>query len=186
MAFGKNGAVYIVCALIGYGISALLPHGAWSVFAYLLITYHLYLGYHVMIAEHEAGFSLPIFSTIITHLACLTLVICFGLGRHHIPFYDMIRLLVPALAPFESEWLFKGQKHRKEKKKAVPVSKEKIEAAEAAVAATVTVDEYQEWLKYLATPNRPPRKPGQTVQDEYKQWILARARSRVVPPQRPQ
>jgi hypothetical protein len=55
-----------------------------------------------------------------------------------------------------------------------------------AVAATVTVDDYQEWLKYLAMPNRPPRKPGQTVQDEYKQWILARARSRIAPPQRHQ
>ena len=67
------------------------------------------------------------------------------------------------------------------KKKTVPVSKQKTEAAAAAIAASVTVDDYQEWLKYLAQPGRPPRNPGVSVQDEYKQWLLARARSRMAP-----
>ena len=180
MAFGKNGAVYLVCALIGFGISALLPQGAWSVFAYLLITYHLYLGYHVMIAEHETGLSMSVFSTIITHLACLAVVVCFALERHHIPFFGWIRLFVPALAPFERDWLFKARITNKDK--TLPASKgevaQKAAAVANAVAAAATVDDYEEWLRYLAQPNRPPRKPGVSVQDEYKQWLLARARSR--------
>jgi len=188
MAFGKNGAVYLVCALIGYVIAALLPLGAWSIFAYLLITYHLYLGYHVMISEHETGISLPIVSTIASHLACVALVVCFGLGRGHIPFFGIIRYLVPALAPFEAQWLFKANKHKTKEKK-LPISKEKAAQKAAAVAnaitASVTVDDYEEWLRYLAQPGRPPRKPGVSVQDEYKQWLLARARAKVAPPPKP-
>ncbi len=183
MAIGKNGAVYLVCALIGFGISTLMPPGLWSVFAYLLITYHLYLGYHVTIAEHETGFSLPVFSTILTHLACLALVVCFALGRHVIPFFGWIRLFVPALAPFERDWLFKARVQNTTKP--VPVSKgeaaEKAAAVASAAAASATIDDYQEWLKYLAQPNRPPRKPGTSVQDEYKQWIVARAKARLAP-----
>jgi hypothetical protein len=138
-----------------------------------------------MIAEHETGFSLPIGSTIVTHVACLAVVVCFALGRGHIPFFGWIRLFVPALAPFEVRWLFSGNKNRKTDKP-VPVSKQEAEKKAAlvasAVAAAATVDDYEEWLKYLAQPKRPPRKPGMTVQDEYKQWLLARARARVAPP----
>jgi hypothetical protein len=66
-------------------------------------------------------------------------------------------------------------------KKEVRVADEKAAAVADALAATATVDDYQEWLKYLALPNRPPRKPGVSVQDEYKQWLLARARAKVAP-----
>jgi hypothetical protein len=187
MAFGKNGAVYLVCALIGFAVSSLLPPGAWSVFAYLLVTYHLYLGYHVMIAEHETGLSLPVFSTILTHLACLALVVCFALGRGHIPFFGWIRIFVPALAPFERDWLFKAR--IRNTKKPAPISKgeasQKAAAVANAITATVTVDDYEEWLKYLAQPNRPPRKPGLSVQDEYKQWLLARAKAKLAPTPKP-
>ncbi|MGD0940242.1 MAG: hypothetical protein ABR905_11070 [Terracidiphilus sp.] len=185
MALGKNGAVYLVCALIGLGTAHFLPGGWWSIFAYLLITYHLYLGYHVIISEHETGFSLPVGSTIITHLACVSLVVCFALGRGLIPFFGLIRLFVPALAPFEAQWLFSGKKSNS-KNKPVPISKEKAAQKAAAVAdavaATATVDDYEEWLRYLAQPNRPPRKPGVSVQDEYKQWLVARARAKVTSP----
>lgn len=176
MLFGKNLAAYLVCALIGFVIAFLLPTGWWSVFIYLLVTYHLYLGYHVLMAEHETGMSLPIFSTILTHVACVALVVCFALERGHIPFFGLIRYFVPALAPFEVKWLFSGNKAKKEVK--VPVSKEKAAAAAAAIAATATADDYEEWLRYLARPDRPPRKPGMSVQDEYKQWLVARARAR--------
>lgn len=63
-----------------------------------------------------------------------------------------------------------------------PKKEVRIADEKAAVATTATVDDYEEWLKYLAQPNRPPRKPGMSVQDEYKQWLLARARAKVAPP----
>ncbi len=67
------------------------------------------------------------------------------------------------------------------RKQQVQESAHKADLVAAAVAAAATVDDYQEWLKYLAQPNRPPRKPGLSVQDEYKQWLVARAKSRVAP-----
>jgi hypothetical protein len=67
------------------------------------------------------------------------------------------------------------------KKQQAQEAAHKAELAATAVAAAATVDDYQEWLKYLATPNRPTRKPGLSVQDEYKQWLLARARAKVAP-----
>ncbi len=185
---GKNGLVYIICALIGFGIAHLLPPGLWAALAYLLITYHLFLGWLVFSAEHKAGISLPIGTTILTHLACLALVVCFAMGRHIIPFFGLIRYFVPALAPFEVEWLFKASNQNPTNK---PVSASKAEAAKKAaavanaVAAAATVDDYEEWLKYLALPNRPPRKPGLSVQDEYKQWLVSRARSRIAPGPKP-
>ena len=72
---GKNGVVFIVCSVIGFVIARYLFEGAWATFAYILISYHLFLAWLVITAERETGFSLPIFSTIITHLACLTVVI---------------------------------------------------------------------------------------------------------------
>jgi len=179
---GKNGVVYMICAVIGYAIAHFLPPGLWAIFAYLLITYHLFLAWLVVTAEHKVGISLPIGMTILTHTACLAVVVCFAMGRNTIPFFGLIRLFVPALAPFEVEWLFKAR-NQNTTDKAVPVSKDdaaqKAAAVANAVAAAATIDDYQEWLKYLAQPNRPPRKPGMSVQDEYKQWLLARARSRV-------
>lgn len=80
-----------------------------------------------------------------------------------------------------SDWLFKGQNAKEKEKSAVPVSKVKSDLVVAAVAASVTVDDYEEWLHYLAQPNRPPRKPGMSVQDEYKQWLMARARAKIAP-----
>jgi hypothetical protein len=115
----------------------------------------------------------------LTHLTCLALVVGLGIGLRYIPFFGLIRYIVPALGVFEIKWLF----GRGMKKKEVRVSSEKSAATAAAVAAAVsaaaTVDDYQEWLRYLAKPNRPPRKPGMSVEDEYKQWLLDRARSRL-------
>ena len=177
----KNVVAFVFCTLAGYIVSSFLPEGAWFIFAYVLVTYHLFLVWLVMTAEFEAGFTPPIGSTILTHLICLILVVFIGIELRHIPYFGLIRYVVPALGVFEIKWLF----DRGKKKKEVEVSSQKAAAAAAraasAVTAAVTVDDYQEWLRYLAMPDRPPRKPGTTVEDEYKQWLLARARSRLAP-----
>jgi hypothetical protein len=174
---------FVVSNLIGFvaGIY-FLPNFTLSFFASILISFHLFLAWLVITAKHDTGFSLPIISTISTHLACLVLVVAIGFGRY-IPFFGFIRFCVPAIALFERNWLFKG--HKTNTNKPAPISKQKAAEKAAtvanAVAATVTVDDYEEWLKYLAQPGRPPRKPGMSVQDEYKQWLLARARAKVAP-----
>jgi hypothetical protein len=43
---------------------------------------------------------------------------------------------------------------------------------------TYLASDEKEWLNYLRKPIRPFRKPGVTMQDEYQQWLAARARMR--------
>ena len=177
---------FVVSNLIGFVAGLFfLPNFALSVFASILISFHLFLAWLVITAKHETGISLPIISTISTHLACLVLVVVIGFGRH-IPFFGFIRYCVPIIALFERNWLFKGRNKVKANVTQVPKGEaaEKAAAVASAVAASVTIDDYEEWLKYLARPNRPPRKPGLSVQDEYKQWLMARARAKAAPPPR--
>ena len=175
----RNAVAFVFCTLLGYIASSFLPEGAWFIFAYVLITYHLFLVWLVMTAEYETGFTPPIGLTILTHPICLILVVFLGIELRHIPYFGLIRYVVPALGVFEIKWLFS----RGKKKNEVAVSSEKAGAAAvtraAAVSAAATVDDYQYWLRYLAQPNRPPRVPGMSVQDEYKQWILVRAKNRL-------
>jgi hypothetical protein len=72
--FSKNGPAFIVSSLIGFVVARYLFEGAWAIYAYVLISYHLFLAWLLLTAEHETGFSLPIFSTIVTHLACVAIV----------------------------------------------------------------------------------------------------------------
>jgi hypothetical protein len=177
---------FVVSNLIGFVAGLLLlPNLLLSVFASILISFHLFLAWLVITAKHETGISLPIISTISTHLACLVLVVAIGFGRH-IPFFGYIRYCVPIIAIFERNWLFKGRNKSYANAPQVPKGEaaQKAAAVASAVAAAATVDDYQEWLQYLARPNRPPRKPGLSVQDEYKQWLLARARAKAAPRQK--
>jgi hypothetical protein len=178
----KNGAAFIVCSVIGFVMARYLFEGAWATYAYILISYHLFLAWLVITAEHETGFSLPIFSTIITHLACLTVVVGLTVGRHYIPFFGLIRYCIPAMAPFERDWLFSGNAQKKDVKKKVPVT-----AAVNAIPVDVAIEEataedHEAWIRHLAQPNRATRKPGLSVKEEYEQWLVARIGSRHAAP----
>jgi len=175
---GRNAVAFVFCVLLGTIVASFLPEGGWFTFAYLLITCHLFFGWLVMTKEHETGLALPLGPTILTHLVFLALIVCLGIGRHYIPFFVWIRYFVPALAFFEVKWIGLSS----EKIKEVQASSEKAARIAAAVAASASIDDYQEWLRYLARPDRPPRMPGMTVQEEYKQWLLARSKSRFATP----
>ncbi len=200
--------VFLVCSGIGYLLARYLPEGAWSAYAPMLISYHLYLAFLVLTGEHKAGFSMPLFSTILTHSAFLALLIGLAFGRHSVPFFGLIRIFVPALAPFESQWLFSGGKPKKEAKKdtsatevvdlpavdlpavdpaaGAPVGAVSTTAASTGEASTTSVvsavpesgysaDEHTAWIRYLSQPRRGFRKPGLSVEEEFKQWRAARA-----------
>lgn len=171
-------------AIIDGGMSDLLfgKNSLWLPILIITVAYHVILVVLVIEADHKTGLSLSIPETIITHLACLAILLFLGTAARYVPLLDYIRYAMPALAPFERDWLFKARSKTKEKNLSISKEKaaQKAAAVAAAVAATATVDDYEEWLHYLAQPNRPPRKPGVSVQDEYKQWLLARAKSRIV------
>jgi len=179
--------VFLICSGIGYLLGQYLPE-PWASYASILVSYHLFLAWLVITADHEPGFSMPVLSTVLTHAACLALLIGLAIGRRYIPFLSLVRLFVPGLAPFECNWLFAGGTVRKKvpeqtidtaalaETPASPASDTPIPSSESAVAeAEYSADEHTEWIRYLGRPRRAFRKPGVSVEEEYKQWRAARA-----------
>jgi hypothetical protein len=120
---------FLICSGIGYLIGHYFGTGALAAYSSILISYHLYLAYLVVSAEKETGLSLPVGQTIVTHAACLAVIVGLAIGRHSIPFFGIVRLFIPAIAPFEVTWLFSGGK----KKQA------RVEDQLAAVVAGVSI-----------------------------------------------
>jgi hypothetical protein len=179
----KNGAAFIVSSLIGFVVARYLFDDVWAIFAYILISYHLFLLWLVITAEHEAGFSLPIFTTLITHLACVGVVVGITIERHYIPYFGLIRYFIPAMAPFERDWLFKAGPAKppsilKEEKKKKTPDPAADKAAIARAIESATGEDHEAWTKYLAKRDSRLRKPGMTVKEEYEQWMVARVNSR--------
>lgn len=159
---------YILSALAGFAVGHYLPQGATAAFASTLISYHLYLLFLVLMAKQEKGFSLPLGQTILTHGAFLLVVIGLPLVREQIPFFSLISLLIPGLAPFETMWLFGGQGQ----------SARKVEELKPVDTGSATAEDHQEFVAYLRNGNRPFRKPGGTVDDEFRGWLTDRAKKR--------
>ena len=159
---------YVISALIGFAIGHYLLQGAAAAFASILISYHLYLAFLIVTAQHEKGFSMPIVQTILTHLAFLVVVVGLPFLREQIPFFFLIKWLVPALAPFETMWLFGGKG---------PVIKTVLDERPI-TPAEATSQDHQDFVVYLKQKNRPYKKPGMTIDDEFKAWLAGRARNR--------
>lgn len=174
-----TGVLSPICSMAVYFAGSLLTMRDWTTLIWILVAYHAILVWRVMTAEHKTGLSLPIGSTIVTHLACLAVVVGIGLGRHYVPFLGLVRYFIPGIAPFECKWLFSGETQKKEKPAPVLAPAAASAAAEvAAVKEAVTGDDYEAWLQYIAHRKPAPRKPGTTVKDEYDQFMVARAKAR--------
>jgi hypothetical protein len=163
---GPDIAAFFAATILGYVAGAIVPAGSWSIYVSILVSYHLFLGWLVFSAEQKTGASLPIASTIVTHLACLAVVTPLGIGRRYIPFFGIFRYAIAALAIFERGWLFGGQIGGEPKLEEAPLP---------AVVVTATADDFQEWQRYLAKQKPGSRRPGSSLKTEYELWLLARA-----------
>lgn len=161
--FGPKSIVFLVCSCIGYFIGHYVPE-PFGAYLRILVPYHLFLLYLVFMENDKAGLSMPIGQTIVTHLACLALLVGIAIGRRYVPFFGLIGLFVPALAPFEAEWLFSGSGKPVETKSQPVVH----------VVAPETADEYSEFMKYMSGTKREFKKLGQSPKDEYNLWRAAR------------
>jgi hypothetical protein len=168
---GKDAAAFVVACILGYLVGRLLPTGPWAVYTSVLVGYHLFLAWLVITADHEVGFSLPIVSTIATHLACLGCVVAILLARRYIPFFRYFGMGVAGLAIFERSWLFVKTTPR-ETPPPVPVP-----------VVTSTAEDYQEWMRLLAQRKPSSMPPGTSMKAEYEKWLLARAQSQATPSQ---
>lgn len=161
-------AAFLASSFIGYVIGHYLLDGAAAAYASVLISYHLYLALLVIFALQEKGFAMPLGMTMMMHIAFVAFLIGFAYARAHIPFFGLLSLLVPALAPFEAKWLF-GESAPK-----------KIETTESHVVAapTATIDDHEAFRAHLKESHRPFRKPGISVDEEFNLWLADRAKKR--------
>jgi hypothetical protein len=166
---GKDVVVFIFAGLLGYFAGSLMPPGVWAVYTSILVSYHLFLAWLVLTAEHEVGISMPVVSTIATHLACMVVVLALGMGRHFVPFFSVLRYGIAGLAIFERGWLFSANSSQ-------PKEPEVLEASSPILASTG--DDYQEWLRFLAQRKGGSHSVGRSLKAEYEQWLLARGQSR--------
>jgi hypothetical protein len=151
----------------------LLPSSAFTTYAYVIGGYHLVLILAIVFKNKQRGFSMSLGSTLITHLAFLTIVVGMAVAREYIPFFSIIRFFIPGIAPFEANWLFSGGKKQASSISAAEPA-EGTPAAEAATAANA--DDYEEFLKLLYLNKRPHRRPGSSLKEEFERWRVARAK----------
>jgi hypothetical protein len=178
-------AAYMVSDILGLLVFFwLMPNITLAVIAATLVSFHLFLAWLVITADHETGFSMPIGSTIFTHLSCLiivflcsALIIALSEAGFFLPFYLLMLLrpvryilaiCIPGIAIFERFWLFSGKVTKKE---VLPFA-----APIKAVVAEATADDHAEWLQFVARQPRPFPRPGTTLQSEYERWMVARAK----------
>jgi len=163
--------VFFVSVFIGLFVASLLPPGAWANYGFILVSYHLFLVWLVVDSDKRASISLSIISTILTHAACLVLIIAIATGGGHIPFFGLLRTGVVVMAIFERDWLFSGGKKK--------IKIEPIVTAEAAAATDdVSGEDYEAWIQHLSHRSAASRKPGTSVRDEYAQFMIARAKKK--------
>jgi len=160
---------YIISAAIGYAVGHYLLEGAPAAYASILISYHLFLVYLVVTAEHEKGLSFPIGQALATHCAFLALLIALPYMRAHIPFFGLITWAIPGLAPFETKWLFSGKGKTMTTQEETPAPPPMAEA---------DAGDHEAFRDYLRQPDRTFRKPGISVSEEFNLWLTDRAKKR--------
>ena len=165
-------AALILSIFIGYFIGHYLLAGAAAAYASVLISYHLYLIFLVVLAEHEKALSMTLGATIATHLAFVVFLIGFTYMRFHIPLFGLLRLFVPAMAPFEVKWLFSGDGAL------MPAVAESPPSA-VVEAYDPTGEDYEAFQDYLRQQHRPFSKPGRSVTAEFEFWMADRAKKKV-------
>jgi hypothetical protein len=160
---------YLFATAIGYALGHYLLDGPAAAYASLLVSYHLFLGFLVFSAEHKKGFSMPILQTIGTHSAVLALLIGLAYMRAQVPLFGLISLLVPGLAPFETQWLFSGDGKVYEDN----------EKDEVAPMHTASPEDQEAFRDYLMEKDRPFRRPGLTLSQEFNLWNKDRAQKKI-------
>jgi len=108
---------------------------------------------------------LPFGEAILTHAACLALTVGLPYLREHVPFFGVVRLLIPGVAFFEAQWLFSGGKKKPQEEKPLPIS-------------GGTAEDHDAFLQYLAQPHRRFSKPGRSVNEEQALWLADRMKKR--------
>ena len=197
---GPDFAALAVSIGIGYFAGTLVPAGAPAIYTAILISYHLFLGWLIFIrtANHDAGdkragISLPVVPTLLTHAACLIIILSpVAIFLHNMPMYfgshadpddasatitamqnerHMLRLIqgvcssIAALAFFERRWLFSSEASEAPRPQPAPQPTSTLRG---------TAEDAAEWQRYVAA-NQRSFPPGTSLKTEYQKWLAARS-----------
>ena len=172
---------FLTCSLIGYVIGHFLLTGAPAAYASSIVSYHLYLVILIFLNEKKAGVSMAPVEAASTHLAFLILVVGLPYLRAYIPFFSIVTMFIPALAPFEVEWLFsKGEKGEKAAPTKVRNGRQEISIDKLLNEATG--EDHGEFMEYMKKPGRKFSKSGRGLREEYAYWLADRAAKKSTSP----
>ena len=202
---GPDFAAFAAAVLIGYFAGTFARIGsAASLYITVLISYHLFLAWLVFFSSNslgddtrkQAGIALPTGQTLLTHAACLAVILGpVATAVHALPHYSQasdtmtmadlaaIRLkfrvaeavcgLAAGLAIYERRWLFSAEGTK------FPAHPRDVPAAAASpVLQAASGTDFEEWQRYLAQQKPGTRKPGTSLKEEYEQWLRARQQNR--------
>jgi len=155
---------FIVCDLLGIPVAVLLPP-SWAPNDSVLFSYHLFLAWLLFSGIRKTGVSLSIFSAILTHLACLALVIGLTIAFAHGPSY--LDFCLAGLAVFERYWIFSGKDKNESRADAPPAD-----------IPEATIDDQESFRDYLTQEDRRFSKPGRSVDEEFGFWLADRAKKK--------
>lgn len=161
--------VYALSAGVAYLAGLFLPQGPWTPYAPLLIFYHVFLILLLIVdginGEQKIGISLSIPLTAISHFAFLGALIGVVFMREYVPFFGLVRYILPGMAPFEAKWLFEG-------KKTAHVT---VEPSHLPPGST---EDYVAFAEYMKQKHRRFARAGRSLQDEFVAWSADRAKQR--------
>ena len=158
-----------VSSIIGLFISAYLLPGAAGAYVSILVAYHLFLAFLIYLADREKGLALSIPFTAAMHVAVLGLLVGIAyLRQNHFPLFGFISFFATALAPIESHFLYSGSGIvilRPDATANLPPLPDDYEP---------THDDQEAFKEYLRQKERPFRKHGLSIDDEFRLWLAWR------------
>lgn len=146
----------IVAGAIGYVAGLFVPHGWYSVFTSILISYHLFLGWLLLTAKSNLQVIRPRGLAFLIHLVCVAVIVSIGAGRLFVPYFDIACCGVAVLAFFERDWLF------------VPAMAPVPEGGEIVISSA---EEYKEWLDHLAKHGKDAADPAISRKEQFESWL---------------
>ena len=114
---------YLIAVGIGMFASRLAPSPTSAAYIYILVSFHVFLAWVVLLNEENSGLSMPIGTTILTHTACVFLAVGATMARHYIPFFGLLRFGIIAIAGFERKWLFTVSRNAPRQEEAIDLLK---------------------------------------------------------------
>jgi hypothetical protein len=160
---------FVVSGIVGLFIGSYLLPGVAGAYLSILVAYHLFLGFLVYLADRKKGPSVTVPLAVVLHLAVLGVLV--GIAYLHaarLPLFGFISFFAIALAPIESHILYSGSGI------AIPNPIASPEVPSLPDDYEPTHDDHEDFKNYLRQKERPFRKHGFSIDDEFRLWLAVR------------